>query len=146
MKKIFNIFMTLSLLVAMTGFISCKGGDSDNSDGGSGDGKPSDAKVEKVIEKYDNGDDLSDADYDVLLSYAESALQEFTKPRKDYLRANEINDVDLERKAKQQMEKISKKYSLIEQVGNILEYTEYNMSSKNQKRYDKFLDKVHALD
>lgn len=145
MKKLFSIFFTLSLLVAMTGFTSCKGGDGDDSDG-EGGGKPSKAKVEKVIDKYDNGDDLTDADYNVLLSYAEAALKEITKPRKDYLRANETDDVELERKAKQQMEKIADKYDLMEYVGNILEDTQYNMSSKIEKRYEKFMDKVHALD
>lgn len=145
MKRIFNIFFTLSLFVAMTGFTSCKGGDSDNSDG-EGGGKPSGAKIEKVIEKYDEKGELSENDYAILLDYIDAGMDEAVPLAKQIKKAYEDGDTDKMESLQKKAEEIEKKYPHMEKALNIIERTsDEELGDANYKKAKKVLNKINSF-
>lgn len=97
MKKLVSTLFALAVIVSMTVLTSCSGG-------------PSNESVGKIVEKYNNGDQLTEADYSTLLDYADAAFDEALPVAKEAQEAVNSGDMDKLKKIQEKSEKIESKY------------------------------------
>lgn len=130
MKKLFSTLFALAVIVSMTMLTSCSSG-------------PSNESVGKIIEKYNNGDKLTEADYTTLIDYADAALDEALPVAKEAKEALNSGDMDKLEKIKEKSEKIESKYKYMEEAMNIVEKADADeLGSANGEKLLKLAKKI----
>ncbi|MDE6198673.1 MAG: hypothetical protein K2L55_09205 [Muribaculaceae bacterium] len=130
MKKLFSTLFALAVIVSMTVLTSC----------GSG---PSNESVGKIIEKYNNGDKLAEADYSTLLDYADAAFDEVLPIVKEAQEAVNSGDSDKIKKLQEKSEKIVGKYKYMEEAMNIVENADVeDLGAANGEKLMKVVKKI----
>lgn len=130
MKKLFSTLFALAVIVSMTMLTSCSSG-------------PSNESVGKIIEKYNNGDQLTEADYGTLLDYAEVAFDEVLPVAKEIQEAVKSDDRDKINKLQEKSEKIVSKYKYMEVAMDIVEKADVEeLGAANGEKVLKLVKKI----
>lgn len=130
MKKLFSTLFALAVIVSMTMLTSCSNG-------------PSNESVGKIIEKYNNGDKLTEADYTTLLDYAEAALDEALPVAKEAQEIAKSGDMDKIKKFQEKSEKIESKYKYMEAAMDIVENADVEeLGAANGEKVLKLVKKI----
>lgn len=128
MKKLFTALFSMALIVSMTVLASCGGAPSGND-------------VKKVVEKYQNNDELTKADYEVLLDYVEAAMDEAIPLAKEITKAYEDGDDSKIEKLQAKSEKLESKYGYMEEAINIIENaSDEDLGDKGVKLASKLIE------
>lgn len=133
MKKLISSLFALAVIVSMTVLTSCGGG-VDN------------AKVGKIVEKSNNNEQLTEADYGTLLDYVDAAMDDALPIFKDVQAA--IADGDMEKVAslKEKAEKLETKYPYMNEALSIIEYADDSeLGAANQEKGKKILEKMTSV-
>lgn len=125
MKKLITTLFSLAIIMSMTILTSCSSA-------------PSDADVSSVLTKYQSGSELTKADYDILLNYAEAAIDEMAPLAKKAENAESMEEIaDIIKKG----EKIEKKYKYMDNVVDILDNADdADLGSKGEALVKKLED------
>lgn len=130
MKKLVSTLFALAVIVSMTVLTSCSGG-------------PSNESVGKIVEKYNNGDQLTEADYSTLLDYADAAFDEALPVAKEAQEAVNSGDMDKLKKIQEKSEKIESKYKYMEEAMNIVEKADVDeLGAANGEKLLKLAKKI----
>lgn len=130
MKKLFSTLFALAVIVSMTMLTSCSSG-------------PSNESVGKIIEKYNNGDKLTEADYTTLLDYAEAAFDEALPVAKEAQEIAKSGDMDKIKKFQEKSEKIESKYKYMEAAMDIVENADVEeLGAANGEKVLKLVKKI----
>lgn len=133
MKKLISSLFALAVIVSMTVLTSCGGG-VDN------------AKVGKIVEKSNNNEQLTEADYGTLLDYIDAAMDDALPIYKDVQAA--IADGDMEKvvSLKEKAEKLETKYPYMTEALSIIEYADDSeLGAANQEKGKKILEKMTSV-
>lgn len=130
MKKLFSTLFAFAVIVSMTMLTSCSSG-------------PSNESVGKIVEKYQNGDQLTEADYTTLLDYAEAALDEALPVAKEAQEIAKSGDMDKIKKFQEKSEKIESKYKYMEEAMDIVENADVEeLGAANGEKVLKLVKKI----
>lgn len=130
MKKLFSTLFALAVIVSMTMLTSCSSA-------------PSNESVGKIVEKYNNGDKLTEADYTTLLDYAEAALDEALPVAKEAQEIAKSGDMDKIKKFQEKSEKIESKYKYMEEAMDIVENADVEeLGAANGEKVLKLVKKI----
>lgn len=134
MKKLISYLFALAVIVSMTVLTSC-GSKVDNE------------SVGKVVEKYDNGDELTDADYGTLLDYLDVAMEDASSLTEEAMKLQQKPDIDALKKLEKKYQDLEKKYKYIDQVSAIIGSTdESQLNESNMKKAEKILGRMSNSD
>ena len=104
---------------------------------------PSNESVGKIVEKYNNGDKLTEADYTTLLDYAEAALDEALPVAKEAQEIAKSGDMDKIKKFQEKSEKIESKYKYMEAAMDIVENADVEeLGAANGEKVLKLVKKI----
>lgn len=131
MKKLFTTMFSLALILSLTVLSSCSSG-------------PSSESVKQIIDKYDNDDKLTEADYGVLIDYMSAGIDEAIPLAKDLNKAIEKGDYEKAEKIAEKAEEIEKKYPHMTKVADIFDsgVNEDDLGEANVKKIEKLADKL----
>lgn len=107
MKKIFSTIFAVAVIVSMAVLTSCGGA-------------PGNADVAKIIDKYDDGEKLTEKDYSNLIDYYDAAMDEALPFAEDMQKYVEKGDMENAGKIMEKVEKIENKYEHAGRVAYIL--------------------------
>lgn len=142
MKKIFSILVFTILLATVSLISSCGGSDRE----GDGKEKVSDAVVERIIDKYDEGETLTKNDYKKLIAYLENAVDEALPLMKKASAASESRDKEAYRKLMDKIKRIEDKYSFMNQVYRIVDNADSDeMGTSNKKKVERMFEKMRGI-
>lgn len=102
MKKLFSTLFALAVIVSMTVLSSCGG--------------VNNASVGKIIEKADNGEKLTEADYGTLIDYVDAAMDDMLPLYKEVQEAQESGNFDKLQDIQKKGEKLEAKYEHMEKA------------------------------
>ena len=106
-------------------------------------GAPSKESVDKVIEKYDDSEDLTEADYSVLIDYISAAMDDALPIAKEMKKAYENDDYDKLEKLQEKAQKIEEKYPDMEEALRIIQRADDDeLGTKNVEKAKKLLKKM----
>lgn len=132
MKKLFATLFSLALIVSLTTLTSCGG--------------PSNESVKKIIEKYDNDVDLTEADYSTLLDYVDAGMDDVIPVMKDAQDAAKDGDMKKLQKLQEKAEKLQEKYTYMDEVLEIIERADDDeLGEANTKKAEKLLEKISSM-
>lgn len=106
MKKLITAMFALAMVVSMTVLSSC--------------GAPSSAEIEKIIEKYDDDEELTPSDYNDLASYVEAAIDEVEPLFERMEKAKDNDDYDKAEEIRDQINDLNDKYEYYNKALRIL--------------------------
>lgn len=130
MKKLFTTMFSLALIISLSVLASCGGA-------------PSKASVDKVIEKYDASEELTESDYSVLIDYISAAMDDALPLAKEMKKAYENDDYDKIEKLQKKAEKIEEKYPDMEDALSIIQRADDDeLGTKNVEKAKKLLRKM----
>ncbi|MDE6756915.1 MAG: hypothetical protein K2J66_07195 [Muribaculaceae bacterium] len=130
MKKLISTLFALAVIVSMTVLTSC-GSKVDN------------ATVGKIVEKYDNGDDLTEAEYGTLLDYVDAAMDDALPIIKDMQDAVADGDMVKLQKLTKKGEELDGKYEYMDKAGKILDKVdESELGEANVKKIEALAKKI----
>lgn len=130
MKKLISTLFALAVIVSMTVLTSC-GSKVDN------------ATVGKIVEKYDNGDDLTEAEYGTLLDYVDAAMDDALPIIKDMQDAVADGDMVKLQKLTKKGEELDGKYEYMDKAGRILDKVdESELGEANVKKIEALAKKI----
>lgn len=119
MKKLFSSLLTLAVVAVMAVLTSCGGGAPD---------------VTSIVDKYNNGEELTDADYSALLDYTNAALDEALPLAKEAMAAMEDGDMEKVASLEEESKAIEAKYEHMEIVGQIIAGAQSGFSEENMEK------------
>ena len=129
MKKLISTLFALAVIVSMTVLTSCGGVDN--------------AAVGKIVEKYDNGDDLTEAEYGTLIDYVDAAMDDALPIIKDMQDAVADGDMVKLQKLSKKGDELDGKYEYMNQAGTILGHADESMlGDANVKRLEAMAKKI----
>lgn len=130
MKKLISSLFALAVIVSMTVLTSC------------GD-KAASVDVSKIVENYDNGAKMTEADYSALLDYVDAAMDEALPLAKEIQEAALSGNLDKAEDLQKKAEKIEAKYPDMEKALNIIENAEdSDMGAANVEKGKKLIKKI----
>ena len=130
MKKLIWTLFAFAVIVSMTVLTSC-GSKVDN------------ATVGKIVEKYDNGDDLTEAEYGTLLDYVDAAMDDALPIIKDMQDAVADGDMVKLQKLTKKGEELDGKYEYMDKAGKILDKVdESEIGEANVKKIEALAKKI----
>lgn len=130
MKKLFSTLFALAVIVSMTMLTSCSGG-------------PSNESVGKIIEKYNNGDQLTEADYGTVIDYVDAAMDDVIPLYKEVQDAQENSDMDKLKSLQDKAMKLQEKYSKMDGAIAIMDSTDdAELGEANVEKAKKLIEKM----
>lgn len=73
-------------------------------------GAPSNDEIEKILEKYDDDDELTESDYNSLIKYVDCAIDEVTPLFKERKKAEKDDDFDALDRLDEKIDELQDKY------------------------------------
>ena len=102
--------------------------------------------VSKIVEKHDNGEALTEADYSALIDYVDAEMDDVISILKEIREASEKGDSDALKDLEEKAEKWEAKYSDINKVVNIIEnVSDEDLGESNVAKAKKIIEKVGEL-
>lgn len=130
MKKLFSTLFALAVVVSMTMLTSCSGG-------------PSNESVGKIIEKYQNGDKLTEADYGTVIDYVDAAMDDVIPLYKEVQEAQENSDMDKLKSLQDKAMKLQEKYSKMDGAIAIMDSADdAELGEANVEKAKKLIEKM----
>lgn len=123
MKKLISSLFAVVLSVVVLS--SCGGGVPD---------------VSSIVDKYNNGEELTEADYSTLLDYMEEAMSELLPIAQEAQEAAENEDMAKVMEIGKEAEAIVKNYEHADAVGNILRSAD--LDEANAERLNELMEKA----
>lgn len=146
MKKFFKFFFPLAVIMAFVSLPACKGGDGSDDDGYGGSSKVSSSAIEKIIEKYDDGDNLSASDYNKLITYVDNALDEVEPLMKKLKKAEKAYDDDKIDALRDKIMDLSDKYEYYEEALRIIRRADDNDLGSAKSNARKLIKKERKFE
>lgn len=130
MKKLFSTLFALAVVVSMTMLTSCSSG-------------PSNESVGKIIEKYQNGDKLTEADYGTVIDYVDAAMDDVIPLYKEVQEAQENSDMDKLKSLRDKAMKLQEKYSKMDGAIAIMDSADdAELGEANVEKAKKLIEKM----
>lgn len=130
MKKLFSTLFALAVVVSMTMLTSCSSGSSNES-------------VGKIIEKYQNGDKLTEADYGTVIDYVDAAMDDVIPLYKEVQEAQENSDMDKLKSLRDKAMKLQEKYSKMDGAIAIMDSADdAELGEANVEKAKKLIEKM----
>lgn len=111
MKKLFTAIFSFAMVMTMTVLASCGGA-------------PSSADIEKIIDKYNDDEQLTPGDYNDLISYVDAAIDEVEPIMKKKEQARENDDYDRVDKYDDELEALEDKYEYYSDALRIIRHAD----------------------
>lgn len=73
-------------------------------------GVPGNDEIEKILEKYDDDDELTESDYNTLIKYVDCAIDEVTPLFKERKKAEKDDDYDVLDRLDEKIDELQDKY------------------------------------
>lgn len=141
MKKVMSALFALVVLASMCVLTSC------------GSSAPSNEEVKKVVDKHDEGEELTEGDYSIAVDYLVASFEEALPIMKKINDAQNDGDFEKAKKIKdEEIAKLEEKYKYTQDVLFILEGNchENIIGEKNYKKIEdlrkKFKEEHFTLD
>ena len=129
MKKLISSMFALAVIVSMTVLTSCGGG--------------SKVDVSKVIENYNKGEQLTQADYSALLDYVDAAMDEALPIVKEIQEAAMNGDQSKIESLQKKAENLENKFPDMEKALDIIENaSDADMGAANVEKGKKLIKKM----
>lgn len=139
MKKIFTTMMSFALVMSMAVLASCGG-------------VPTNEEVEKIIEKYDDGEDLTPSEYNDLTTYCNAGLDAMVPVVEEVMTAKEDGDRSRLKELKKETEEIADQYEYFMEALKIVCSADDDQlgtaksdAKKLERRYEKLDKKFRNL-
>lgn len=130
MKKLFSTLFALAVIVSMTVLTSCSGG-------------PSNESVGKIIEKYNSGDQLTEADYGTIIDYVDAAMDDVLPIYQEVQKAYENQDMDKIKSLQEKSMKLQEKYSNMDGAIAIMDRADdAELGEANVEKAKKLVEKM----
>ena len=130
MKKLFSTLFALAVIVSMTVLTSCSGG-------------PSNESVGKIIEKYNSGDQLTEADYGTIIDYVDAAMDDVLPIYQEVQKAYENQDMDKIKSLQEKSMKLQEKYSKMDGAIAIMDSADdAELGEANVEKAKKLIEKM----
>ena len=126
MKKLISSLFAFAVIFSMTVLASCGGA----------------PNVSKIIEKHDNGEALTEADYSALIDYANAAMDEVIPILKELTEATEKGDFDAVKDFDKKAEDLDAKYPDMSKVVTIIDSaSSEDLGESNAAKAQKLMEK-----
>ena len=130
MKKLISSLFAFAVIFSMTVLASCGGA----------------PNVSKIIEKHDNGEALTEADYSALIDYANAAMDEVIPILKEITEASEKGDFDAIKDIEEKGKELEAKYSDMDKVVDIIDSaSSEDLGESNTAKAKKMFEKYGEL-
>lgn len=130
MKKLVSALFALAVIVSMTVLTSCSSG-------------PSNESVGKIIEKYNSGEEMTEADYGTIIDYVDAAMDDVIPLYKEIQKAQESNDMDKLKSIREKAMKLQEKYSNMDGAIAIMDRADdAELGEANVKKATKLIEKM----
>ena len=130
MKKLISSLFAFAVIFSMTVLASCGGA----------------PNVSKIIEKHDNGEALTEADYSALIDYADAAMDEVIPILKELTEATEKGDFDAVKDFDKKAEDLDAKYPDMSKVVTIIDSaSSEDLGESNAAKAQKLMEKFGEL-
>ena len=130
MKKLISSLFAFAVIFSMTVLASCGGA----------------PNVSKIIEKHDNGEALTEADYSALIDYADAAMDDAISILKEMQEASEKGDFDALKDVEKKGKDFEAKYPDLNNVADIIEnVSDEELRESNVAKAEKMLEKYEEL-
>lgn len=106
MKKLITAIFSFAMMMTMTVLASC--------------GAPSSADIEKIIDKYNENEELTPGDYDDLICYVNAALDEVEPLFEKMEKAKDNDDYDRAEEIRDQIDELNDKYEYYDKAMRII--------------------------
>ena len=126
MKKLISSLFAFAVIFSMTVLASCGGA----------------PNVSKIIEKHDNGEALTEADYSALIDYADAAMDDAISILKEMQEASEKGDFDAVKDFDKKAEDLDAKYPDMSKVVTIIDSaSSEDLGESNAAKAQKLMEK-----
>lgn len=130
MKKLVSTLFALAVIVSMTVLTSCSSA-------------PSNESVGKIIEKYNSGEQMTEADYGTVIDYVDAAMDDVIPLYKEIQEAQESNDMDKIKSIQEKAMKLQDKYNKMEGAIEILDHADdAELGEANVDKATKLIEKM----
>lgn len=134
MKKFFKLFLPLAICFAVIGVTAC------------GSSEVTSAEVEKILEKYDDEGQLSAGEYNKLIDYLNSAIDEVTPVFEQMKKASAKDDYEKVERLNDKLSDLEDKYEYYSKALRIIRHADKEELGSAYSNAKSFLNKERRFE